>query len=246
MSTRPQRALITGITGQDGSYLAELLLEKGYEVHGIVRRVAIEDPDHRSRCIRHLLPTVTLHSAIARRAIRACSGAGQRAAEASATIWRRRASSAHSFEQTNSRRSTPDINGPHYMLASVKEARLPRASVLPGLLLGDVRPVQEPQIENTPFYPRSPYAIAKLYALDDGELPRELTACTPPPGYCSITKSPLRGIEFVTRKITDGVARIKLGLQKSWPRQPRRPARLGPRARLRPGDVAHAAAGHAR
>ena len=58
-----RKALITGITGQDGSYLAELLLEKGYEVHGIVRRVALEDPEHRMPLIRHLLPRVQLHAA---------------------------------------------------------------------------------------------------------------------------------------------------------------------------------------
>ena len=107
--------------------------------------------------------------------------------------------------------------------------------------------IQEPvQSETTPFYPRIPYAVAKLYAHWMTVNYRESFGLHASSGILFNHESPLRGIEFVTRKVTDGVARIKLGLARELrARQPRRQARLGPCARLRARDVADAAAGQA-
>ena len=109
-------------------------------------------------------------------------------------------------------------------------------------MFGKVREV--PQNELTPFYPRSPYGVAKVVrTLHHGQLPRVIRALRPPES-CSTTSRRAAGCEFVTRKITDSVARIKLGLARgAWARQSRRRARLGLRGRLRACDVAHAAAG---
>ena len=111
-------------------------------------------------------------------------------------------------------------------------------------MFGKVREV--PQTENTPFYPRSPYGVAKVYGHYITVNYRESYGLFAVSGILFNHESPRRGLEFVTRKITDGVARIKLGLTDELrARQPRRPARLGLRRRLRRGDVADAAAGRA-
>ena len=108
--------------------------------------------------------------------------------------------------------------------------------------------IQEPrQTERTPFYPRSPYAVAKLYAHWMTVNYRESFGLHASSGILFNHESPLRGIEFVTRKVTDGAARIKLGLARApAARQPRGQARLGPCARLRAGDAPDAAAGAGR
>ena len=111
-------------------------------------------------------------------------------------------------------------------------------------MFGKIQEAQ--QSETTPFYPRSPYAAAKLYAHWMTVNYRESFGMHASSGILFNHESPLRGIEFVTRRITDGVARIKLGLaDRSTARQSRRQARLGPCARLCAGHVADAAAGHA-
>ena len=112
-------------------------------------------------------------------------------------------------------------------------------------MFGKVR--EMPQTELTPFYPRSPYGVAKCYGHYITVNYRESYDLFAASGILFNHESPRRGLEFVTRKVTDGVARIKLGLQDTAvARQPRRAARLGLRRRLRPGDVADAAAGRAR
>src|SRR5436309_3119422 len=152
-------AVITGITGQDGSYLAELLLEKGYKVHGIVRRVAIEDPDHRMWRIRHLLDRVELHSA---------------SLESFASIYKvivklqpdecyhlaAQSFVSYSFEDEFSTLNT-NINGTHHMLAACKDAA-PNCRfyfAASSEMFGQVR--ETPQNEMTPFHPRSAYGISK-------------------------------------------------------------------------------------
>ena len=151
--------LITGITGQDGSYLAELLLDKGYKVHGIVRRVALEDETHRLWRIRKILNDITLH-------------AGSLESYASLfniilkikpdEIYHLAAQSyvVYSFEDEFSTLNT-NINGTHYMLSAVKEFSKNLKFYFAGSseMFGKVK--KTPQDENTPFHPRSSYGISK-------------------------------------------------------------------------------------
>jgi len=207
-----KKALITGITGQDGSYLAEFLIEKGYEVHGIIRRVALEDPEHRLWRIRHLLDRIILHSA---------------SLESYASIFKvvesikpdecyhlaAQSFVSYSFEDEFSTINT-NINGTHFTLSAVKE-KAPECRfyfAASSEIFGKVR--ETPQNENTPFHPRSPYGISKAAGYELTRNYREaynLFACN---GILFNHESPRRGFEFVTRKITDGVARIKAGLSK--------------------------------
>jgi GDPmannose 4,6-dehydratase len=149
-----KRALITGITGQDGSYLAEFLLEKAYEVHGIIRRVAIEDPEHRLWRIRHILNKIVLHAA---------------SMESYASIFKvidkvrpdecyhlsAQSFANYSFEDEFSTINT-NINGTLYVLAAIKE-RAPHCRfyfAASSEMFGNAK--ESPQNENTAFYPRSP------------------------------------------------------------------------------------------
>jgi GDPmannose 4,6-dehydratase len=205
-------ALITGITGQDGSYLAELLLEKGYQVHGIVRRVAMEDPEHRMWRIRHLLDHLELHSA---------------SLESYASVFRvlgkiqpdecyhlaAQSFVSYSFEDEFSTLNT-NINGTHYMLAALKDAA-PRCRfyfAASSEMFGHVR--ESPQSELTPFHPRSAYGISKVAGFDLTRNYREAYGMHATSGILYNHESPRRGFEFVTRKITSHVAKIKLGLTK--------------------------------
>jgi GDPmannose 4,6-dehydratase len=208
-------ALITGITGQDGSYLAELLLEKGYRVHGIVRRVAIEDPDHRMWRIRHLLNDLELHSA----SLESYASvhkvlAGVRPDE----CYHLAAQSfvSYSFEDEFSTLNT-NINGTHYVLAALKDVapacRLYFAAS--SEMFGQVR--ETPQCETTPFHPRSAYGISKVAGFDLTRNYREAYGLYAASGILYNHESPRRGYEFVTRKITSHVAKIKLGLARELP-----------------------------
>jgi GDPmannose 4,6-dehydratase len=207
-----KKALITGITGQDGSYLAEFLLSKGYAVHGIVRRVALEDSEHRLWRIRHLLDKIILHPG---------------SMESYASIFNivegikpdecyhlaAQSFVSYSFEDEFSTINT-NINGTHFMLSAVKE-NVPQCRfyfAASSEQFGHVREV--PQNENTPFHPRSPYGISKVAGFDLTRNYREaygIFACN---GILFNHESPRRGFEFVTRKITHAVARIKMGLSK--------------------------------
>jgi len=202
----PQRALITGITGQDGSYLAELLLEKGYEVHGMVRRSSTETFQRLQGCRDDL----TLHT-------------GDLLDQRSLTDVLRESMpheiynlAAMSFVAAswNQPVLTAEFSGVgatrmlEAMREVVPEARFYQASS--SEMFGRV--LEVPQSETTPFYPRSPYGVAKAYGHFITVNYREsydLFACS---GILFNHESPRRGLEFVTRKVTHAAASIKLGL----------------------------------
>ena len=205
-----KKALITGITGQDGSYLSELLLEKGYEVHGIVRRVAIEDPEHRLWRVRHLLDKLVLHSASLEsypsifNVIEAVQPDEIYHLAAQSFV-------SYSFEDEFSTIGT-NISGTHYVLAAMKE-RAPNARfyfAASSEMYGNAR--ETPQDEQTAFHPRSPYGISKVAGFQLTENYRQAYNLYALSGILFNHESPRRGFEFVTRKVANTVARIRLGL----------------------------------
>lgn len=199
-------ALITGITGQDGSYLAEFLLEKNYKVYGIMRRKSVIDYGN----VKHLRDKITFIYADMTDVISLISALKQSQADEVYNL------AAQSFVATSWEQplATADIDaiGVTNMLEAIRivkpEARFYQAST--SEMFGLVQEI--PQKETTPFYPRSPYGVAKLYGHWITKNYREsygLYACS---GILFNHESERRGKEFVTRKITDAVARIKLGL----------------------------------
>lgn len=211
----PKHALITGITGQDGSYLAELLLEKGYKVHGIVRRVAMEDPDHRMYRLRHLLPDLELHAA----SLESYASLHKVFANIKPDECYHLAAQSfvsYSFEDEFSTLNT-NINGTHYVLAALRENAPDCRFYFAGSseMFGKVR--ETPQTESTPFHPRSAYGISKVAGFDLTRNYREAYGFHATSGILYNHESPRRGFEFVTRKITSYVAKIKLGLETKLP-----------------------------
>ena len=213
-----KKALITGVTGQDGAYLAELLLEKGYEVHGIKRRSSLFNTDR----IDHLYqdPHATNRRFILHHGDLTDSSNLIRIIQQAQPdeIYNLAAQShvAVSFEEPEYTANS-DALGPLRILEAIKilgltqKTRFYQAST--SELYGLVQEV--PQKETTPFYPRSPYGVAKLYAYWITVNYREsygIYACN---GILFNHESPVRGETFVTRKITRALARIKLGLQES-------------------------------
>jgi GDPmannose 4,6-dehydratase len=205
-----KKALITGITGQDGSYLAEYLLGLGYEVHGLVRRVALEMPDHRTGRIAHLIDKITLHAAslesypsifhvISRHEFDECYHLAAQSFVAE--------SFADGFSTMNT-----NINGTHYMLAALRELRPACKFYFAGSseMFGKVE--EAPQTETTRFHPRSPYGISKVAGFELTRNYREAYEMYCVSGILFNHESPRRGYEFVTRKITSTVAQIKAGL----------------------------------
>jgi GDPmannose 4,6-dehydratase len=207
-----RRAFITGLTGQDGAYLAQLLLSKGYEVHGLVRRSASAEVVGTRLKWLGVEKDVIVHDG--------------NLTDLSCLIRVMREIAPHevynlaaqSFVKSSWQQplltGSVTAMGAGNVLEAVRleapEARFYQASSseMYGL-------IQEPvQSENTPFYPRSPYAVAKLYAHWMTTNYRESFDMHASSGILFNHESPLRGIEFVTRKITDGVARIKLGMQE--------------------------------
>jgi GDPmannose 4,6-dehydratase len=204
-----KRALITGITGQDGSYLAEHLLEHGYEVHGLVRRVALEDPDRRFGRIRHLEGRVTLHSG----SLESYPSIFQIFSQVDFDECYHLAAQsfvAESFADGFSTMNT-NINGTHYVLAALREIRPGCRFYFAGSseMFGKVK--ESPQNEETRFHPRSPYGISKVAGYYLSLNYREAYDIFTASGILFNHESPRRGYEFVTRKITSGVARIKRG-----------------------------------
>lgn len=204
-----KRALITGITGQDGSYLAEFLLEKGYEVHGLVRRVAIEDPEHRLWRIRHILDKVILHAA----SLDSYASVFAVVDEVKPDECYHLAAQSfvsYSFEDEFSTIST-NINGTHYVLSALRQ-RAPRCRFYFAASSEMFGNVAAPQNEQSPFYPRSPYGVSKLAGFHLTRNYREAYHLYAISGILFNHESPRRGFEFVTRKVTNTVAKIKLGL----------------------------------
>jgi GDPmannose 4,6-dehydratase len=207
-----KRVLITGITGQDGSYLSEFLLGNGYEVHGIVRRVAIEDPDHRLKRIKHILDNVTLHAASMESLASILTVVGKVKPD---ECYHLAAQSfvSYSFDDEYSTINT-NINGTHFMLAALKE-RSPNCRfyfAASSEMFGNAR--ESPQNENTPFYPRSSYGISKVAGYHLTRNYRETYNIYSTNGILFNHESPRRGFEFVTRKISKAVAAIKHGYAK--------------------------------
>jgi GDPmannose 4,6-dehydratase len=206
--SRQRTALITGITGQDGSYLAECLLTKGYRVFGMTRRSSTENLDRLAGCIEN----VELHS-------------GDLLDQSSLTELLQEVRphevynlAAQSFVPTSWKQPvlTAEFTavGVTRMLEAIRAVdpsiRFYQASS--SEMFGRVR--ETPQTEQTPFYPRSPYGVAKLYGHWITVNYRESYGLFTCSGILFNHESPRRGLEFVTRKVSDGVARIKLGLAK--------------------------------
>jgi GDPmannose 4,6-dehydratase len=209
---KQKTALITGITGQDGSYLAELLLEKGYAVHGIARRIAMEAPEYRMNRLSHLLDRVELHPA-SMESYPSIFRVIQKVKPDEIYHLAAMSFVGHTFDDEFSTLNT-NINGTHFMLAAFKEAvpegRLYFAAT--SEMFGKVN--QVPQREDTPFHPRSAYGISKLAGYELTRNYRERYHLHTSSGILFNHESPRRGFEFVTRKITSHAARIKLGLAK--------------------------------
>ena len=204
-----KRALITGITGQDGSYLAELLLEKGYEVHGIVRRSSTEAFER----INHLTGKIHLHQAdlLDQLSLIDCIKVANPDEVYNLA--------AQSFVPTSWKQPvlTSEFTaiGVTRVLEAIKllgKDRIRFYQASSSEMFGKVQAV--PQTETTPFYPRSPYGVAKLYGHWITINYRESYDMFCVSGILFNHESERRGKEFVTRKVTDGVARIKLGLAK--------------------------------
>jgi GDPmannose 4,6-dehydratase len=205
-----KKALITGITGQDGSYLAEYLLDLGYEVHGLVRRVVLEQPEHRLSRLRPILDRIQLHAA----SLESYPSISQvLAKEHFDECYHLAAQSfvAESFADGFSTVSA-NINGTHYMLAALRELQPDCRFYFAGSSEMFGRACETPQRENTAFHPRSPYGISKVAGFHLTANYRECYGMFCSSGILFNHESPRRGFEFVTRKIAYGVARIKLGL----------------------------------
>ena len=205
-------ALITGITGQDGSYLSELLISKNYKVHGLVRRVALEDGNHRLWRLRHILNKITLHSA----SLESYASLVKIIQKIKPTeVYHLGAQSYvdYSFKDEFSTLNT-NINGTHYILSALKEFSPKSKFYFAGSSEMFGRVLEAPQKETTPFYPRSVYGISKVAGYDLTRNYREAYKMFCCSGILFNHESPRRGYESVTRKITHAVARIKLGMQK--------------------------------
>jgi GDPmannose 4,6-dehydratase len=200
-----KRALITGITGQDGSYLAELLLEKGYEVYGLIRRAATPSTER----IEHILDRITLVVGEMTDQTSLLDAVEASQADEVYNL------AAQSFvgDSWTVPVSTGDVDGIGVtrILEAVRRVR-PKARFYQAAtseMYGKVHEV--PQTETTPFHPRSPYGVAKVYGYFITLNYRESYGMHASNGILFNHESPRRGLEFVTRKITDQVAKIKLG-----------------------------------
>jgi GDPmannose 4,6-dehydratase len=207
-----RRALITGITGQDGSYLAEFLLAKGYEVHGLVRRVALEDPSHRLKRIEHILDRLHLHAG---------------SLESFASVYRMmrhvephecyhlaaQSFVSYSFDDEYSTLNA-NINGTHHVLGAIKDTVPECRFYFAGSSEMFGKAAESPQSEQTRFHPRSAYGISKVAGFELTRNYREAYGMHASSGILFNHESPRRGHEFVTRKITSGLARIVAGEAK--------------------------------
>jgi GDPmannose 4,6-dehydratase len=208
-----KRALITGVNGQDGSYLAELLLAKGYEVHGVVRRDALEDPAHRLVNIRGLQQDLRLHVA----ALDSHFSIHKIVSAVRPDECYHLASSSfvsYSFEDEASIVSNNFV-ATHSLLSALKELAPACRVYFAGSseMFGDAKTT--PQNETAPFNPRSVYGISKLAAFHLARNYREHHKMFVSAGILYNHESPRRGYQFVTRKISSTAAKIKLGLAQA-------------------------------
>ena len=207
-----RKALITGISGQDGSYLAEFLLKKGYQVHGIVRRVALENPIQRLWRLNKIIKKIHLHSGTMDNYASIFKIFNQVKPN---EFYHLAAQSYvdYSFQDQFSTLNS-NIMSTHYCLSAIKESGLKTKFYFAGSseMFGKVK--QIPQNENTPFYPRSPYGISKVTGFDLTRNFRESYGIHASSGILFNHESEKRGFEFVTRKISRAVASIKLKKQK--------------------------------
>ena len=204
-----KKAFITGITGQDGSYLAEFLLKNNYEVHGLVRRAAIEDTKHRFSRINHIKDKIKLHSGDISNYERIIDVISKIKPD---EVYHLAAQSfvAESFEDPSTT-IMMNIQGTLNVLNAIRNTSPKSKLYFAGSseMFGKVR--ESPQNENTPFYPRSPYGVSKVTGFELTRNFREsygLFACS---GILFNHESSRRGFEFVTRKITSGLAEAKKG-----------------------------------
>ena len=205
-------ALITGITGQDGSYLSELLLAKGYKVHGIIRRTASEFEEHKLWRLRKIKNNLNL-----------CAGSLESYASLIKIVEKinpdevyhlaSQSYVSNSFEDEFSTFNT-NINGTHHILSAVKEFsnKTKFYFAASSEMFGKVK--NTPQDENTSFHPRSVYGISKIAGYHLTRNYREAFKIHASNGILFNHESPRRGENFVSRKITISASRIKLGLQK--------------------------------
>ena len=206
-----KRALITGVTGQDGSYLAELLLDKGYDVWGVVRRSSSENYErieHLREQIRFVQADLLDQPSLTQALLESEPDEVYNLAAQSfvPTSWTQPVLTAEftAVGVTRLLEAIKQVNpGIRFYQASSSE------------MFGKV--LEVPQSENTPFYPRSPYGVAKVYGHYITVNYRESYGMHCSSGILFNHESPRRGLEFVTRKVTDGVARIKLGLATELP-----------------------------
>jgi GDPmannose 4,6-dehydratase len=207
-----KKALITGITGQDGSYLAELLISKNYEVHGIVRHVALEDPSHRMWRLRKCIDKIHFHSASIENYPSIISIVEKIRPD---ECYHLAAQSfvSYLFEDEFSIINT-NINGTHFILSAIRQ-KAPQCRFYfasSSELFGRVS--ESPQTEKTPFHPRSFYGISKVAGFDLTRNYRESLGIHASSGILFNHESPRRGFEFITRKITSHAVQIKLGMKK--------------------------------
>jgi len=204
-----RRALITGITGQDGSYLAELLLSKGYEIHGAVRRVALEDPEHRLNRLSAVRERIALHAA----SLESFASVYQLVAKVVPDECYHLAAQSfvsYSFDDEFSTLNT-NINGTHFLLSAIKDLAPKSRFYFAGSSEMFGKAEELPQTEKTRFHPRSSYGISKVCGFELTRNYREAYGLHASSGILFNHESPRRGFEFVTRKITAGVARILAG-----------------------------------
>ena len=206
------KALITGIAGQDGSYLAEHLLSLGYEVHGIVRRAALESPSEHLKRIQHIRKDLKLHPA-SLESFPSILDIFKNVKPDECYHLAAQSFVTYALDDDFSTMSA-NINSTHYVLSSIKNTCPDCRFYFAGSseMFGNVGIT--PQNEETEFRPRSVYGISKVAGFDLTRSYREaysIFACT---GIMFNHESPRRGLEFVTRKISSGVAKIKMGLEK--------------------------------
>ena len=208
----PKRALITGITGQDGSYLAELLLSKGYEVFGIVRRVALEDPAHRLVRLHSIIDSIQLRSA----SLESFASLYKAVAEIAPDECYHLAAQSFVSDSFDDEFSTfnVNVNGTHFLLSVLRHVAPKCKFYFAGSSEMFGKAEQVPQTEKTRFHPRSAYGITKVCGFELTRNYREAYGMFGASGILFNHESPRRGFEFVTRKITFSVARIATGQAK--------------------------------